>query len=140
DWHSPNPIPFLTVAPGNEFLFAVLPRRPEVEQDCKDAETAARWLKQALATLGAGAKTAAGYGVFREKADKSEPRQGGEDEPAFSREKSPNPVPDPAGRRAFIREEGEELEDLRDLGAEYEATAVSTGKKVRLPKEEVEFR
>ncbi|GIX17746.1 MAG: hypothetical protein KatS3mg119_1932 [Rhodothalassiaceae bacterium] len=64
DWHSPNPIPFLTVAPGNEFLFAVLPRRPEVEQDRKDAETAACWLKQALATLGAGAKTAAGYGVF----------------------------------------------------------------------------
>ncbi len=140
DWHSPNPIPFLTVAPGTEFLFAVLPRRPEAEQDRCDAQTAARWMKQALATLGAGAKTATGYGVFGKKDDKSEPRQGGEEKGAPSREKSGNPAPNPAGRRAFIREEGEELEDLRDLGSQYEATIVSTGEVVLLSKDEVEFR
>ncbi len=64
DWHSPTPIPFLTVAPGQTFLFAVLPRNPSNEQDRKDCETAADLLAQALEMLGAGAKTAAGYGQF----------------------------------------------------------------------------
>lgn len=64
DWHSPTPIPFLTVAPGQTFLFAVLPRYPSNEQHRKDCEAAADLLAQALETLGAGAKTAVGYGQF----------------------------------------------------------------------------
>jgi CRISPR-associated protein Cmr6 len=64
DWHSPTPIPFLTVAPGQTFLFAVLPRDPSHEQDRKDRKTATHLLAQALETLGAGAKTAVGYGQF----------------------------------------------------------------------------
>lgn len=63
DWYDPTPIPFLTVAPGQVFLFAVLPRTStdEARQDCA---VAANWLKRALDTLGAGAKTAVGYGQF----------------------------------------------------------------------------
>jgi CRISPR-associated protein Cmr6 len=63
DWYDPTPIPFLTVAPGQVFLFAVLPRTAtdEARQDCA---VAANWLKRALDTLGAGAKTAVGYGQF----------------------------------------------------------------------------
>lgn len=61
DWHSPTPIPFLTVGLGQTFQFAVLPRTPADKADC---ETAATLLKGALQTLRAGAKTAAGYGVF----------------------------------------------------------------------------
>lgn len=61
DWLSPNPIPFLTVADGQEFLFAVVPADPQHATCCKPA---VELLQQALAELGAGAKTAAGYGRF----------------------------------------------------------------------------
>ena len=66
DWYDPTPIPFLALAPGSTFLFAVGPRRPQNPQDRKDAETAFAWLKDALDGLGAGAKTAIGFGRFEE--------------------------------------------------------------------------
>ncbi|CAL1241059.1 type III-B CRISPR module RAMP protein Cmr6 [Candidatus Methylocalor cossyra] len=59
DWHSPVPIPFLVVAPGNTFQFGLLPRRQDYRDDCRKV---AEWLEQALHWLGAGAKTAVGYG------------------------------------------------------------------------------
>lgn len=63
DWLSPNPIPFLTVANGQEFLFAVVPADPKHASCCKPA---IELLQKALDELGAGAKTAAGYGRFGE--------------------------------------------------------------------------
>lgn len=66
DWHSPTPIPFLTVAPDQTFVFAVLPRNQLNQQDQEDCKDAADLLKEALETLGAGAKTAVGYGQFVE--------------------------------------------------------------------------
>lgn len=61
DWDDPEPIPFLTVAPGALFLFALAPRdrSPEAAADCQTATT---WLQPALERLGIGAKTAVGYG------------------------------------------------------------------------------
>ncbi|MGB9887672.1 MAG: type III-B CRISPR module RAMP protein Cmr6 [Moorellales bacterium] len=68
DWFAPVPIPFLTVAPGQPFLFALAPRHindPVCQEDCRRAVL---WLEEALAVIGAGAKTASGYGRFgREK-------------------------------------------------------------------------
>lgn len=64
DWYDPVPIPFLVLAPGARFRFAVAPRRRQCSQDRADAETASRWLREALAELGAGAKTALGFGRF----------------------------------------------------------------------------
>ncbi|TYO92772.1 type III-B CRISPR module RAMP protein Cmr6 [Desulfallas thermosapovorans] len=64
DWHSPNPIPFLTVAAGQTFVFAIAPRRPENENDHADMERVAGWLENTLLNAGAGAKTASGYGRF----------------------------------------------------------------------------
>ncbi|NLO90102.1 MAG: type III-B CRISPR module RAMP protein Cmr6 [Clostridia bacterium] len=64
DWYDPNPIPFLTVAEKQTFVFAVAPRSLK-ERDCGDAEKALEWLSEALSFMGAGAKTAAGYGRFR---------------------------------------------------------------------------
>lgn len=65
DWLSPEPIPFLTVASGQEFFFSIAPRRsqngPDVEQDLKQVEV---WLKEALTSTGVGGKTAVGYGRF----------------------------------------------------------------------------
>ncbi len=73
DWHSQTPIPFLTVAPGQTFVFAVLPRNQLSQQGREDCKKATDLLKEALETLGAGAKTAVGYGQFVEE-------QGGETE------------------------------------------------------------
>ena len=58
DWHNPVPVPFLVVAPGQAFQFSVATRPGSgivVDDVVKE-------LKSALASLGAGAKTAAGYG------------------------------------------------------------------------------
>ena len=66
DWHSPVPVPFLVVKTGVTFQWAIAPRQSG------DAATAARRheavrralqeLKNALEWVGAGAKTAVGYG------------------------------------------------------------------------------
>ncbi len=65
DWHNPVPIPFLVVADAQTFVFALAPRRLNHSQDKQDCETVTRWLEEALAWLGAGAKTALGYGRFK---------------------------------------------------------------------------
>jgi CRISPR-associated protein Cmr6 len=59
DWRSPTPIPFLTAAPGLEFQFAVFPR---AKHDSDAMATVGHWLEEALTEMGAGAKTAVGYG------------------------------------------------------------------------------
>lgn len=66
DWYAPVPIPFLVLAPGARFRFAVAARRPAVAGDEADAERVAGWLVDALKKLGAGAKTALGFGRFDE--------------------------------------------------------------------------
>lgn len=66
DWHSPVPVPFLVVKSGASFNFMVAPRL--TGDNNTDAHIRAELprvlqeLKNALEWLGAGAKTAAGYG------------------------------------------------------------------------------
>ncbi|MCP5125954.1 MAG: type III-B CRISPR module RAMP protein Cmr6 [Gammaproteobacteria bacterium] len=62
DWHSPVPVPFLVVKEA-KLLFGVAPRCPEFANELPQVFAA---LKQALDWLGAGAKTAAGYGRMLE--------------------------------------------------------------------------
>lgn len=74
DWLNPNPIVFYVVPRGTTFSFPLVPRwrpapgggtladRHQAARD--DLARACRWLEDALAMLGAGAKTAAGYGRF----------------------------------------------------------------------------
>lgn len=63
DWMSPEPIQFLTVARGQEFLFTLAPRRLiDDKREAGDLTLALEWLEKALAWMGAGAKTATGYG------------------------------------------------------------------------------
>jgi CRISPR-associated protein Cmr6 len=64
DWESPIPVEFLTLAPGCEFQFAVSAGSGTSDGDL---ELAKQWLSGALATLGIGAKTSAGYGAFAGK-------------------------------------------------------------------------
>lgn len=61
DWHSPIPIPYLTVAPGMRLQLLLLGRDSKAGEL---VEQAATWLNDALRELGAGAKTASGYGRF----------------------------------------------------------------------------
>jgi len=70
DWSNPIPIPFLTVDKNQRFIFFVAPR---TKNDIKDCSKVIEWLDEALTTLGAGAKTATGYGCFKpvEDAEKS---------------------------------------------------------------------
>ncbi|WP_320689252.1 type III-B CRISPR module RAMP protein Cmr6 [Gemmata algarum] len=63
DWEDPVPVYFLSVEPGTPFRFAVAPRRNDA--DSAELVTLAReWLIGGLTQLGAGAKTASGYGDF----------------------------------------------------------------------------
>ena len=86
DWHSPVPIPFLTVAPGQSFHFALAPRTFS-NADRADCHTAAGWLENALLELGAGAKTAVGYGRFErdKKTEEEAEKQRNEDEQKAAR-------------------------------------------------------
>ncbi len=62
DWHEPVPVTFLAVKHAH-LIFSIAPRRAD-QADQLDAAFSA--LSQALEWLGAGAKTAAGYGYMSE--------------------------------------------------------------------------
>lgn len=64
DWVSPVPIPFLAVAPGASFQFALAPRAGAQEGDL---DKACGYLAGALEWIGAGAKTAIGFGRFQDR-------------------------------------------------------------------------
>ena len=61
DWQQPVVIPFLAVAPDQRFRFFLVGRTAE---DAEAVRKARDWLAEALTDLGAGGKTAAGYGYF----------------------------------------------------------------------------
>lgn len=71
DWYDPVPIPFLAVAPGARFRSAVAPRRGSDKSERADAARALDWLTRALALLGAGAKTAVGFGRFERSGERA---------------------------------------------------------------------
>lgn len=71
DAESPIPVSFLAIEAGNEFSFALAPRRADTA--CKDLDLATQWLTGALQILGCGAKTNAGYGYFKLLANDGRP-------------------------------------------------------------------
>jgi CRISPR-associated protein Cmr6 len=71
DYLSPIPVPFLAVAGGQGFRFSLL---PTVKSDEESLQRGVELLKEALETIGAGAKTSAGYGAFTVKAPKKDLR------------------------------------------------------------------
>ena len=64
DWHSPNPVPFLVVDQGQSFQFSVAKRATAAASPIQLDEVK-KQLLDALQQLGAGAKTAVGYGRMR---------------------------------------------------------------------------
>lgn len=61
DWHNPTPVPFLVVDKDQSFQFSVT-CRPNAASEGIDLDEVMRELANALEYIGAGAKTAAGYG------------------------------------------------------------------------------
>lgn len=97
DWYSPVPIPFLTVAAGQIFVFGLAPRQKKEI----GIERAFEYLAKALETIGAGAKTASGYGSFKYEPNQKIPIL--KDRPQFMTMPVPNPEP-----MSSIRSEMEE--------------------------------
>ncbi|MBC7249677.1 MAG: type III-B CRISPR module RAMP protein Cmr6 [Anaerolineae bacterium] len=109
DWQDPNPVPFLTVGQDSVFYFAVAGAQQE---------KVAEWLRSALDFPGAGAKTAAGYGVWQPAffAVASEWRQ------AVIREVNPT-------KRRGVLEDVETGERLRFSLDDVEPRDITPGKK-----------
>lgn len=63
DWDTPEPAAFLSVLADVRFEFAVAPSSRCADEQL--VQQAREWLDDALTVLGAGAKTNAGYGVFK---------------------------------------------------------------------------
>jgi len=61
DYLNPVPVFFLTIGLGSEFLFAVAAKN----KDASLAQQAQGWLQAGLREMGVGAKTVAGYGLWR---------------------------------------------------------------------------
>jgi len=72
DWHNPIPIPFLVVKQAS-LQFSIAPRS-HVSISAEELQEAMKILTKALEYLGAGAKTATGYGRF-EKDHEAEAKQ-----------------------------------------------------------------
>lgn len=71
DWRAPRPIPFLVTAPAMPLLVALIPCG---RLEAADLDRVERWLVEALAWAGAGAKTAIGYGRMALDADATQAR------------------------------------------------------------------
>ncbi|MRG28987.1 type III-B CRISPR module RAMP protein Cmr6 [Laceyella tengchongensis] len=69
DRNKPNPIPYLTVASNQTFLFSFAPRG---QAQADDVQLVEKWLIEALEWVGAGAKTAVGYGRFTKDEQKQQ--------------------------------------------------------------------
>ena len=71
DWHSPVPVGYL-VARGLQLQFAIAPRAGAIAADRLETELANVWraLDHALEWMGAGAKTAIGFGRIQSEADR----------------------------------------------------------------------
>jgi CRISPR-associated protein Cmr6 len=73
DWEDPVPVYFLAVKRGTTFHFPLVKRRADVADGL--LALARQWLLGALCHLGAGAKTAAGYGAFKPTDEEPPPMQ-----------------------------------------------------------------
>lgn len=120
DWHSPVPIPFLTVAKNTKFLIAVLPRTRS-EQDIKDCEAVLSWLAEALQATGAGAKTAIGYGRFKPEHETIHPVGQGKQKNPAATEQDPILSAIDRARPGEIAQVAEKIMRLTDPASQKQA-------------------
>jgi CRISPR-associated protein Cmr6 len=86
DYLSPKPVFFLTVAPEQDFEFFLATRPGTSKQPQQDLETGLGLLLEALKTLGAGGKTAVGYGAFKESKAERQKREAEQEKKLKQRE------------------------------------------------------
>lgn len=136
DWHSPNPIPFLAVEAGAVFQFAILPR-PVAGVARMDLTPVVGWLSEALSWLGAGAKTAIGFGRFHPTGAKPPTDPVSPFHKASSAGR-PGAAASGAtgGSRAFV--DGELVEILRREGGKVVVRFVESGDVETVKEEEIE--
>jgi CRISPR-associated protein Cmr6 len=107
DWHDPVPVPFLVVKSA-KFLFAIAPRGREFQSEVKPALEA---LGKALDWLGAGAKTAVGYGRMQRDEAVEKTLRGWIDEDRQQHEAKQRQVEDQQ-RRAALSPLEREMEEI----------------------------
>jgi CRISPR-associated protein Cmr6 len=78
DYLSPIPVFFLTVAPKQNFEFFLAPRPGASGRPSQDLADGMKLLSDALENLGAGGKTAVGYGFFTESKESQNKREADE--------------------------------------------------------------
>lgn len=79
DYLSPVPVFFLTVAAKQDFNFYLAPHPGASKHAQQDLEQGTALLLEALETLGAGGKTAVGYGMFNESGTARQKRKEDQD-------------------------------------------------------------
>lgn len=128
DWQNPEPVPFLAVAPGTRFLFAVGWRgKPDTDR----LGRAVAWLKRGLRELGVGAKTSAGYGYFVVEEVSTLPSAA-----IPGKAGAPQPIPE-AARSSLSWRRGVVREYRSDKGVGRLANG-ETGRELRFTKEAIE--
>lgn len=75
EWHDPNPIPFLVVQANATWQLGIIPGPQHRGISDDDLQLLNDYLENALQILGAGAKTASGYGHFKPQATSNQPSQ-----------------------------------------------------------------
>lgn len=118
DWNSPNPVPYLVMEAGAVMQFAILPR---TKADTLDAKQARDWLCEALSWLGAGAKTAIGFGRF----SPADSAAGADPVSPFAVSRTIAARSAPAHQRGFV--DGEEVRILRYEGDKAVVEFMETG-------------
>lgn len=148
DWHDPEPHPFLAVKKA-QFIFSITARKPHNTAHLAELPAIFEALNNALLWLGAGAKTAAGYGYMSENkkitADLKKYEDSKEDESEVSKlrksyEKA-NPRAEPVGGKlnqslnALIEQaanwSSEDKQALFELGSGINKTLWNTNKNVK---------
>ncbi len=112
DWHEPNPVVFLAVDKPTSFLFSIAPRHPpKLPSDFVEIDEALDVLAKALEWLGAGAKTAVGYGhLQRDKKEVAEAK-----------------LSDQEVSEAILSVEAKSLRDLQQAFEQAKATQEKAG-------------
>ncbi|MDQ7012058.1 MAG: type III-B CRISPR module RAMP protein Cmr6, partial [Mariprofundaceae bacterium] len=129
DWHDPVPVPFLVVDKGASFQFAI---GKQVDSDI-DIKEVLEALTDALQWLGAGAKTAAGYGRMLEDPDavarrRQEEEKRREAEEAARRQEMERRQKEEAARRQA--EEAARRQKELDAMPEYERVLAGAGERI----------
>lgn len=115
DWHSPIPISFLAVEEGKTWQVGVLPREQRQPITPRELQEVCNCVFQAFEWMGAGAKTAVGYGRFeRDVAGEQKIQQDMDDERRRMQERQDKANADAEFRKSLLNN-SPQLQKLKQL-------------------------